>query len=153
MDRTKKPVVLIIDDDPNFLDLCRARLLKGYEIHMAFDGDEGIQMARALSPAAILLDLAMPRVSGIQVLEHMQAQKEFRSVPVLVMTTLRLDREQKASVSALANVAKFLEKTAALERLLEETERAVLIGQLYKATLASKARDSNFNLTEHPRPA
>ncbi len=45
MDRMQKPVVLIIDDDPAFLDLCRARLSRYYEVHLAFDGDEGVQMA------------------------------------------------------------------------------------------------------------
>lgn len=149
----KKPIVLVVDDDPNFLDLCRARLSQDFDVHLAFDGDEGIHMALAYKPDAILLDLRMPRISGYQVLEHMQAQKEFRSIPVLVLTTLRLDEKQKASVLSMANVTRFLEKATALKGLAAETQLAVIMGRLHKATLTYKDWGPILNPPTHPRPA
>ncbi len=134
MNKTEKPRILVVDDDPDFLDICRIRLSRDFEVHLAFDGAEGIHMATALRPAAILLDLHLPRVSGIGVLEHLQARESMGAIPVLVLTSRRLDGDLEAQVSSLANVCSYLEKTDALPRLISETRRVVLLGRLYQAT-------------------
>jgi signal transduction histidine kinase len=79
------PLVLIIDDEPSIRDGCRQALEKsGYAVLDAGEGDEGIKIARDAKPDIALIDLKMPGISGMEIIEILS-----RDVPdtVLVMIT------------------------------------------------------------------
>jgi CheY-like chemotaxis protein len=60
--------VLIIDDDPDYRKLTGELLqLKGWKVLLAGEGDEGIRLAKAQRPQAVICDLLMPRCNGFQV--------------------------------------------------------------------------------------
>ncbi len=88
--------ILVVDDDPDILDL-HTRILKtmasGYRIIQAHDGREALAIIRKERPALVLLDLMMPEVDGFTVLETMQSEELIRSIPVIVLTSQVLTEE------------------------------------------------------------
>jgi CheY-like chemotaxis protein len=92
--------VLIADDDPAVRESARA-LLRPYcdEIFDATDGREAVRLARDLAPSAMLLDLAMPAMSGFEVLEALRAESSLRDLPVLVCTSGDLSDDERDTLS------------------------------------------------------
>ena len=133
MNTISKPRILAIDDDPDFLELCEIELSRQFDIYLAFDGEEGIRKLNDLEPSAVLLDLRMPRVSGLQVLEYMQLWPAMRKIPVILITAVPLGSLRK-SLSPLANVYHAFSKVVSLKRISSEAKQAVLMGGLYRST-------------------
>jgi len=86
VDSTRKRV-LIVEDDRFLRRACQARLeQEGYVILTAQDGEEAVRMVRAEVPDLILLDLLMPKLTGLEVLRILRAEEGTRTVPVLVLS-------------------------------------------------------------------
>ena len=79
--------ILIIEDDP-VAGLVYQRFLEkhGFATDLATDGAKGLERLTTFRPDAILLDLMMPRVGGIAVLQSLRADEAYRDLPVVVMT-------------------------------------------------------------------
>ena len=83
--------VLIIEDDPIIANIYRSRLDKeGFQVEIAPDGQTGFYRIHEVRPDAILLDLMLPKMDGIQILKKIRAQRQFQQVPVLVFTNAYL---------------------------------------------------------------
>jgi CheY-like chemotaxis protein len=81
------PQVLVVEDDPSVRGLLETLLSsEGYRVVTASDGIAGLHEAAACRPAAILLDLVMPDLGGLRVLEEMNNNPVLADVPVLVLT-------------------------------------------------------------------
>jgi len=130
----EKPVVLVVDDNLMFLDLFRTALSRKYEVHLAHDGDQGIEKATELRPDAIVMDLMMPRVSGQEAIANIQARPEMRGIPIVILSALPETRSRREGAGSGGNVTRYLEKTTALPKVVEEIGRAVYLGQLYRET-------------------
>jgi CheY-like chemotaxis protein len=78
--------ILICDDEPTLRELVRASLNGGYRFAEASDGFVAIDLARELDPDLIVLDLMLPRLSGLEVLAQLRSDDHLRAIPVLVMT-------------------------------------------------------------------
>ena len=77
--------ILIVDDTPDNIKLLKAFLSgKGYEFITAADGEEALEKAFETHPDLILLDLMLPKKSGIEVLKEIKARD--KSIPVIVLT-------------------------------------------------------------------
>jgi hypothetical protein len=114
-------VLLIVEDDPAFaetlLGMARDRGFRGV---IALRGDEGLSLARRLLPHAILLDLQLPVMDGLRVLEHLKQHPQTRHIPVHVLSGL--DRQHEGlSLGAVAYVQKPVSKEA-LETTFAEIE-------------------------------
>ena len=86
-----KPKILIVDDDPDIVTILRDRLDSlGYETCTASDGLQGLERIERDQPDLILLDLEMPRLSGLELLKRLsqsrQQGREGAEAPVIVMT-------------------------------------------------------------------
>lgn len=134
------PRILIIDDDPEFLDIYRLCMSEHFDVHLAEDGERGIRKLDGVKPAAVLLDLRMPRASGFDVLEHMQRRTDLRSIPVIIITVRRLDRRLMRLLDATCNVCHVFEKAVSPRRVADEARLMVEMGRLYRATPALLAR-------------
>jgi CheY-like chemotaxis protein len=112
-------VVLVVDDDPNALDLL-GRTLQGAGVRVvtASDGQEALNLARTLHPAAITLDVLMPGMDGWEVLRELKADPETRDIPVL-MVTMTDDRELGYALGA----TEFLTKPVNRGQLVQLLER------------------------------
>jgi DNA-binding response OmpR family regulator len=79
--------VLVVEDDPSVRGLLQTMLEgEGYDVATASDGIAGLVKASAQRPACILLDLMMPDLGGIRVLEELRSDPELARVPVVVVT-------------------------------------------------------------------
>lgn len=82
-----KPKLLVADDDEEILRVVSLLLSKeGYQVIPARDGLEALQKARAEKPAAILLDIRMPGMDGLAVLEELSKEESVASIPVGFLT-------------------------------------------------------------------
>lgn len=86
-ERSKTATVLCVDDDPNVSEaVARAFSQHGVNVLRAFHGMQGLWLAANEKPDAIVLDLAMPKGSGEQILECLKRNKETARIPVVVLT-------------------------------------------------------------------
>jgi DNA-binding response OmpR family regulator len=79
--------VLVIEDDPWTRTITTALLAgEGFAVVEAKNGEEGLQMAREHAPDAILLDLALPTKSGLDVLRELKGEVTTQPIPVIVVS-------------------------------------------------------------------
>ncbi len=92
--------ILIVEDEVLILELLSKKLsLEGYDIRSAVDGEEGLKMIKEEKPDLILLDIVMPKIGGMEVLEIMEKEKIARGVPVIIISNsgqpVEIDRAQR----------------------------------------------------------
>ncbi len=81
--------ILIIEDDPSYLKLLNDQLTKnGYEIIKAKDGKEGLASALSQHPDLIILDIKMPVMDGIAMLDELRKDEYGKSAKVIILTNL-----------------------------------------------------------------
>jgi DNA-binding response OmpR family regulator len=79
--------VLVVDDDRDIAQVIKVTLeSKAFEVDVAYDGKQALASAKKRKPDAIVLDLMMPKMSGIQVLNALKADATTRDIPVLMLT-------------------------------------------------------------------
>src|SRR5256885_11867981 len=80
--------ILIIEDEPDVVEMLASQLRKagGFTISTAEDGAAGLAKARAELPALIVLDLMLPRMSGLEVCKILKTDSATAHVPVLMLT-------------------------------------------------------------------
>jgi DNA-binding response OmpR family regulator len=87
--------ILVIDDEPDVLLLCRVNLQHaGHDVLEASDGEQGLALAMAEVPDAIVLDLMLPLMDGYGVLSNLLDDDRTRDIPVLVLTA-KAQREDR----------------------------------------------------------
>jgi len=111
--------VLVIDDDPMVRDLM-GRLLtsEGFGVITAADGQEGLERARKERPAAITLDVLMPKLDGWSLLGALQADPELSQIPVVVVSVVD-QRGMGIALGARAFVPKPIERERLLAALMK----------------------------------
>ncbi len=96
--------VLVVDDEPGIVNILRIKLrLHGYEVISASRGIEAVELARTQRPDIMLLDIIMPDITGLEVLERVRA---FSSVPAIVLTARREIAEKALESGAADFIAK-----------------------------------------------
>lgn len=93
--RSGKPVVLIIEDNPDNLRTARALLADDYELIETMDGETAVNLAKKHQPDIILSDIALPGMDGIAVLAAIREDKSLSATPVIAVTAsaMKGDRE------------------------------------------------------------
>jgi len=116
-----RKTILICDDEPALRELVRATLSDGYRFAEASDGVVALELAHDLEPDAVILDLMLPRLGGLEVLAHFQTDEQLRNDPVLVITAWNETREDVLAAGASDFVTKPFDPDAlrvAVEELL-----------------------------------
>ena len=81
--------ILVADDEPEILDLVRMLLeWEDYTVVETTDGEQCLEQARAIKPDLILSDVRMPNMTGLEVLEHLQADPDLSSIPVIMLSVV-----------------------------------------------------------------
>ncbi len=124
-DNDKKGSVLIVEDEPALADIYATKLeAAGYDIMMALDGAEGLNMAISNLPSVILLDIVMPVKNGFDVLRDLKLNPKTADIPVIILSNLGQSYEVKRGLD-LGAVA-FLTKANLLPtQVVEEVNDAV----------------------------
>jgi two-component system KDP operon response regulator KdpE len=93
--------VLVVDDEANVRDAVRRGLeLLGFEIETAIDGADGVAKVETLRPDVVLLDLAMPRMSGLSALRHIRGWSQ---VPIIVLSVMGEEADKVRALNAGAD--------------------------------------------------
>jgi len=105
-----KMIKTLLVEDSKFLRLATERALvhAGYELSSAGDGDEALRLARERIPDLILLDLLLPKTSGLDVLKALKQDSATKSIPVVVMSGMS---QKNAARLAHDGAVGFLEKS------------------------------------------
>jgi two-component system alkaline phosphatase synthesis response regulator PhoP len=86
---TKGKKILIADDEPDILEVVQYNLVKeGYEVITAKDGDDALTKAKSTHPQLIILDIMMPKKSGVEVCEILRSQPAFKDTIIIFLTAL-----------------------------------------------------------------
>ncbi|MBS3996809.1 MAG: response regulator [Hydrogenophaga sp.] len=133
--------ILLVEDNPMDLDLTlRAFSKKKFanSIQIARDGEEALAFvprwdAGEPVPAVILLDINMPKVTGLEVLMQLKNHPRYRRVPVVMLTSSREDRDLKAAYDLGAN--SYIEKPVSFTKFIEVAEHI----ELYWCVLNERA--------------
>jgi two-component system, OmpR family, alkaline phosphatase synthesis response regulator PhoP len=92
--------VLICDDEPSLRELIRVSLDGPYQFVEADDGEESLELARSVRPDVVILDMMMPRRSGLEVLNVLRQEEELADTRVIVLTAQPATREQALHAGA-----------------------------------------------------
>ena len=113
-----RPVIMVADDNADNRDMMRVLLgLKGYDVIVAEDGKEALELALARSPDLILLDLQLPLMDGLSVVRDLQSNGRFLKVPIVVVSGHDPRKYRQAALEA--GCSDFLLKPISFERLDE----------------------------------
>jgi CheY-like chemotaxis protein len=86
---TNPPVILVVDDSPIQRKIVAAALkASGYEVIVAENGREGLDMALEYAPALILMDIAMPEMDGLTAARELRRYPEMAEMPILALTAI-----------------------------------------------------------------
>ncbi len=101
MGNEKKRTVLCVDDDKKNLELLEALLLPlGYDLELSGSGEDALNRISQRIPDLILLDIMMPVMSGLQVLETLRSSERTRSIPVVLVTALHAPEDKARGLKA-----------------------------------------------------
>lgn len=91
----KPKQILIADDEPDILEIVSYNLGKeGYEVYTAKDGNEAIERAKQLHPDLIILDVMMPRKTGVEVCQILRSQPMFQDTLIIFLTAMSDEASQ-----------------------------------------------------------
>lgn len=96
----EKPQILVFEDNPENQDILKRRLSKrGYEVHIAVSGDEGLAMLQSIGHTIdiILMDIQMPGPSGIEVTKMLKKNDQFKHIPVVAVSA-NIDYRKKEAL-------------------------------------------------------
>jgi two-component system, cell cycle response regulator DivK len=121
--------VLLVEDNEMNRDMLSRRLIRrGYEIVLAVDGQQGIDMARSEKPDIILMDFSLPVIDGWEATRRVKADEVTRDVPVIGLTARAMSGDREKALEAGCN--DYDTKPIELGRLIGKIER--LLGDRQK---------------------
>lgn len=121
--------ILLVDDEPLVIRVMKLALSKdGYQIDTAVNGEDALKKIAAACPDVLVTDIEMPRMSGKELCQHIQAEMPNRKFPIFVSTSLTATEHRKWSAH-VPNLT-FLEKPISVRKLRS------LIGQALEANNA-----------------
>lgn len=124
--------IVIVEDDPLMKRMYQKAFgFEGYEVAIAGDGMEGLDVIRAQKPTIVLLDVMMPKMNGLEVLEKLKADPETKGIPVIMLTNLAGERDAEAAI--MKGAVKYIVKS--------EHDPQEVVGMV-KEILAGYTRDS-----------
>jgi CheY-like chemotaxis protein len=119
--------VLIIEDDPLVSRMYQTVFeFEGFDVELARNGEEGLEKLKKNKPKMVLLDVMMPKMSGIEVLQEMKADPKTKNIPVVVLTNLSGDKDAEKALELGA--VKFIVKSKNRPKQIVAQIREILAG-------------------------
>jgi signal transduction histidine kinase/CheY-like chemotaxis protein len=138
------PVIIAIDDDPEMITLLRESLAPAhFRVVGARSGDRGLELARALHPLAITLDIMMPEKDGWQVLREIRSDPALAEIPVIVMSIV-----SESSLAFSLGVTDYLVKPVERRVLIDVLERLRSHQSMRRALVVDDDRDARTMLRD-----
>jgi len=113
--------ILLVEDNEMNRDMLSRRLLrKGYEVVMATDGEQAVNMSRSETPDLILMDMSLPVFDGWEATRRIKAAPETKNIPVIALTAHAMAGDREKSLEAGCD--DYDTKPIELQRLLDKIE-------------------------------
>lgn len=115
--------ILLVDDEQVILDMYKS-CLEQYQVETAKDGSEALEKAAKLKPDLIYLDIIMPQINGLDVLERLKKNSLTDEIPIVLLTNL--PKEASADkAKALGAIDYLVKAEIEPEMLVKETEKII----------------------------
>jgi len=117
-----KKRILVVDDEIDLVEMLTIRLeANDYEVSMAYDGQDGLDKARALKPDLIILDLMLPKIDGYKVCRMLKFDEKYKQIPIILFTARAQESDIKLGkeVGADAYLTKPFEPNILLGKIAE----------------------------------
>ena len=83
--------ILIIEDDQIVANIYRNKFsIEGFQVEIANDGHLGLELVRSFRPDAVLLDLMIPKMTGVELMKEIRSEPDFEKLPVIVFSNTYL---------------------------------------------------------------
>ena len=93
---SQSELILVVDDDPFMREITRIHLESaGYAVALAGSGTEGVEQAITIRPSAVIMDHAMPGVSGAEALKQLRSNATTATIPVLILSAWSSEETQR----------------------------------------------------------
>ena len=120
------PKILLVEDNEMNRDMLSRRLeRRGYELVIAVDGQQGVDLAKSSSPDLILMDMSLPVIDGWEATRQLKAMPEFKQIPIIALTAHAMSGDREKALEAGCD--DYDTKPIELPRLLSKIE--ALIGK------------------------
>ena len=98
-----RDTILVVDDEPDVVDLVRYHFHRaGFDVLIAFSGPSGLTAATESRPDAIVLDIMLPQMSGIEVCKALRSGTQTSTIPILLLTAKAEPSERIASAPIIS---------------------------------------------------
>lgn len=98
------PLVLVADDDEDILTLVALRFRRsGLEVILARDGEEALELIQTRAPDAAVLDIAMPKLTGLEVVRRLRDSEATKSLPIVLLTARAAEKDVELGLEAGAD--------------------------------------------------
>ena len=114
--------ILVVDDEKDIADTLRFRLeANGYEVVIAYDGQDGLNKAKTVSPDLIVLDLMLPKIDGYKVCRMLKFDEKYKHIPIILFTARaqESDKNTGMEVGADAYITKPFDAPVLLAKIKE----------------------------------
>ena len=96
--------ILLVEDNEMNRDMLSRRLMrKGFDVEMALDSQQGVDMAKSLSPDLILMDLSLPVLDGWEATKAIKGDPKTENIPVIALTAHAMAGDREKALEAGAN--------------------------------------------------
>lgn len=121
----KKKTILLIEDDPVLSKMYQTKFSnEGFEVLVANDGVKGYNMTFNNDVAVMILDIMMPKMSGIEILEKVRSTAKGKNLPVIVLTNL-VQKEEKSKAIGLGVEDYLLKAEITPSQLVEKAKKYI----------------------------
>src|SRR3954453_22363338 len=115
------PRILLVEDNEMNRDMLSRRLArKGYEVVIAVDGGQGVEMAKSAAPELILMDMSLPVLDGWEATRRIKADPATQAIPVIALTAHAMAGDREKALAA--GCEDYDTKPIELPRLLSKIE-------------------------------
>lgn len=114
--------ILIVDDEQDIVESLKFVLeTAGFNCYTAFDGEEGLRLAKEIIPDLMILDVMMPKINGYKISRLLKYDSKYKSIPIL-MITARSQEEDKL-IGEETGADEYITKPFDLDEVLKQVEK------------------------------
>ena len=118
--------ILYVEDNPDNVYMLTRRLKKkGFEVLVAEDGQQGVEMALSELPDLILMDLSLPIMDGWEATKNIKADEKGKNIPIIALSAHAMEEHQKSAMEAGCN--DYDTKPVDLKRLMSKISQFLII--------------------------
>ena len=121
--------VLVVDDEPDFASIVQSNLKKeGFDVDVAYDGNEALEKIKANPPDAIVLDVMMPEKDGYEVCAELKKDETLQDIPIVMLTAVadHVGSTRYSHADGMSMEADdYLPKPASAEEITKSVKRLV----------------------------